>query len=660
MVKNCKTCKKSLEKIARKDYIVSDNETFCKQCYKANKRDSASPNTSINEGTEAVSTNYVTLSFPRGGASHKCCMFLCNQREHTDRKLRVLTKTQSVELFLKYGILCPLNSRACETHFTGDSIEIPEGFQAINGLNLSATDIESYFNTMKKMLIKLENEVNKKNNDVFNDMNEALLVHETGMTKANLDFLLTFLDDQGLHVQNKSFALGLYLSRLRRGYTYEELSNRYRCTVKTARSNCREVSNTLSNNFTNHFLKISLNRDEILCHLTASVKHLHAPSETTAVLILDGTYLFIEKSSNFKFQRETYSMQKHRNLIKPMMAVYPDGYIADVFGPYPGNKNDASILNDLLDEGVWGALQTNDVFLVDRGFRDSISKATQKGFVIKMPDFSNSPSAQLTTEQANRSRLVTKNRYVVEQANGRVKQHFSYFEKVIRNTTLTGLFQDFRVACALLNMRFKPPKEAPIEIDIAARMLSLQHLTNNLAQLVDEERLNYRRAAFQRIEEVELNRFPRLSYDELVMFCCGTYQLRMAKSYYAEHVQSSGDFEFQITRESTNIDYFRYEICLPNNDSLLIRTKIRSRHVNSVKYFAYILVDTRQEGINAIIGHTCQCKVGLRMVGCCSHIATLIWYFAYGKFLPEIQIPAQHLDSYFNDQLDELNDSDDD
>lgn len=175
--------------------------------------------------------------------------------------------------------------------------------------------------------------------------------------------------------------------------------------------------------------------------------------------------------------------------------------------------------------------------LVDRGFRDSVDKAVAKGFVIKIPSFSDTPTSQLTTKQANNSRLITKNRYVVEQVNGVVKNFFSYFGKVIRNTTLSTLFQDFRIACALLNIIFKPAEESQIDEDVANRMLSLQHGENFLSRVVLEERLNLRRSSFQVMNISELDEFRKLSYEELHLFCCGPYQLRMAQSYYAEHIK---------------------------------------------------------------------------------------------------------------------------
>lgn len=89
-----------------------------------------------------------------------------------------------------------------------------------------------------------------------------------------------------------------------------------------------------------------------------------------------------------------------------MMAIYPDGYIAGVFGPYPGKTNDASIINELFGKDYWSAFKKSDVLIIDRSFHDSISNIEKKGYIPKMPSFADAPRLPLITEQANTSKLV--------------------------------------------------------------------------------------------------------------------------------------------------------------------------------------------------------------------------------------------------------------
>ncbi len=74
-------------------------------------------------------------------------------------------------------------------------------------------------------------------------------------------------------------------------------------------------------------------------------------------------------------------------------------------------NNDASILNHILKkniENIEDWVEENDVFIVDRGFRDSIALLESMGIKAEMPCFLKKGEKQMSTEDANSSRLVTK------------------------------------------------------------------------------------------------------------------------------------------------------------------------------------------------------------------------------------------------------------
>lgn len=64
---------------------------------------------------------------------------------------------------------------------------------------------------------------------------------------------------------------------------------------------------------------------------------------------------------------------------------------------------------------VRSRFEEDDVFVVDRGFRNAVPYLKSKGFVIKMPELIPAYQSQLSDLSANRSRLVTKIRFVVDQ-----------------------------------------------------------------------------------------------------------------------------------------------------------------------------------------------------------------------------------------------------
>lgn len=305
--------------------------------------------------------------------------------------------------------------------------------------------------------------------------------------------LLAYIQEINMPHWNKELALGVYLSRLRHGYTFDELAIHFNITRKTASeyaNSCRQACLTLCVKY----LTFSMSRDTMIQYNNEIALRIHAATANKIILVLDGTYLFIQKSDNFDFQRNTYSRHKHRNLIKPMKAVFTNGYIAYVWGLYKGAENDPSIMNNLLDKDLWSAFEDGDVFIVNRGFRDSIDKIRNRDFIQKMPAFSEGPNELLTTKQANKSRLITKSRYIVEVRNGRIKQQFQYFNKTIQNTIVLSLFNDFKVACALYNFTFTPV--LPKYHDLIIERMLYYSVKDNLSKLMKEKNLNMKSSIY--------------------------------------------------------------------------------------------------------------------------------------------------------------------
>lgn len=91
-------------------------------------------------------------------------------------------------------------------------------------------------------------------------------------------------------------------------------------------------------------------------------------------------------------------------------------------GPYEATKNDAQITKDILNSNIKELYNygPGDIIFVDRGFRDCQTELMNMGFVVKMPVCQPS-NIQLTTNEANNTRLVTKIRYKVEHLNGMMK-----------------------------------------------------------------------------------------------------------------------------------------------------------------------------------------------------------------------------------------------
>lgn len=109
-------------------------------------------------------------------------------------------------------------------------------------------------------------------------------------------------------------------------------------------------------------------------------------------------------------KKRTYSMHKYANLIKPFLFVGCDGYILECLGPYSATQNDSSIMSDVFrgdDSEMRRFFRENDVFLLDRGFRDVMPELQAHGYKAYIPESLQEGEHQLTTIQANKSRCVT-------------------------------------------------------------------------------------------------------------------------------------------------------------------------------------------------------------------------------------------------------------
>lgn len=104
--------------------------------------------------------------------------------------------------------------------------------------------------------------------------------------------------------------------------------------MQATNSHCVQARQVLSKSFCVQYLSLGPGPHQLESHQTRIDRQLHAASGDRIILVLVGTYIFIQKRNNISFQQDTYSVHKKRNLIKAMMAVPID--IEDIFWPYQG------------------------------------------------------------------------------------------------------------------------------------------------------------------------------------------------------------------------------------------------------------------------------------------------------------------------------------
>lgn len=154
---------------------------------------------------------------------------------------------------------------------------------------------------------------------------------------------------------------------------------------------------------------------------------------------------------------------------------------------------------------------------------------------------------------------------------------------------------------------------------------------NTLAREIEEEHLGRRKLPFQQLSSVDIIDFPEMTQDELKVFFTGSYQLNQAISYLAEIMDDDNNIPISCIRETPNI----------------IKIDIRSRHIKSKTYKCYIDYVPNSTGYSGVNRHYCECANGNRTVGCCSHIAAVIYFLSHARHLSKIIRPAHILSKLF-------------
>ena len=134
-------------------------------------------------------------------------------------------------------------------------------------------------------------------------------------------------------------------------------------------------------------------------------------------------------------------------------------------------------------------------------------------------------------------------------------------------------------------------------------------LRNTLADDVVTNRWSRRPTLLQSISACEVTDFPRLFGEDLLLLASGPYQLREAASYLAEILDADDQAEMRFVKATPTI----------------VRLDSRSRHRNDIEYRVYVDYEPHKDyDVLSIKRYCCDFKNGLRTVGCCAHLATVL------------------------------------
>ena len=187
---------------------------------------------------------------------------------------------------------------------------------------------------------------------------------------------------------------------------------------------------------------------------------------------------------------------------------------------------------------------------------------------------------------------------------------------------LTHIIQDFRIVGSIINCFFIRLRcDKANDLEIANQMKSRLNLPNSLERIVKRQKLS-NSANFSSIDSCSDLDFPRMTRYELECnITLGVYQIEQGFGYIREHFEKNGDFQLLVCDK-----------LIESESTRIVSSMFYSRHRSETIYKVFVQFNIQIRTIDSIIGWFCNCKVGSRTVGCCSHVAAIIYYLSIGKY----------------------------
>ena len=156
--------------------------------------------------------------------------------------------------------------------------------------------------------------------------------------------------------------------------------------------------------------------------------------------------------------------------------------------------------------------------------------------------------------------------------------------------------------------------------DILQRMHSQRKVQNTLAPEIEGKVWLRRKLPFKSATSDDILDFPEMTDRDLKILFTGTYQLAQAVSYLAEMVDTDGKLRIEYVKDKSTV----------------LKLRVPSRHISRTAYRCFLRCKPNTH-------YTCECANGQRTVGCCSHIAAVVFYLSFARYLSKILKPAEVL-----------------
>lgn len=285
----------------------------------------------------------------------------------------------------------------------------------------SSLEAENYF--LQQEVDDLKNQIqNLKLAFTFEviENNEKLLSMYTGLPdKVIFLSVFKYLDSQKFYyylgwnvtkISRKDQFL-MTLMKLRLNLLHEDLALRFNCSSAT-------VTNIILTWI--HLMHICLFEKFMKDNIPSREKNKTCmPSVflpfSNCRIVIDCTEVYTAVPSQLDRQKYTYSNYKHRNTLKGLVGVAPNGTITYLSDLYTGNTSDKKIVKHC---GILSSFKAGDLILADKGFL--ISDILPAGISVNIPPFL--MKSQFSPEEARQTVVIAKARIHVERAISRIKR----------------------------------------------------------------------------------------------------------------------------------------------------------------------------------------------------------------------------------------------
>jgi hypothetical protein len=261
--------------------------------------------------------------------NHKKCCAKCSIRVDTTKQKNKRRKIKEkwlvdyfklIEIDTSYYTYCCCNCyfKLLNLNKTNSLVQ-----EALNDKN----KINEMFKTKKANFLEAKS-------SSFNNISSKQIYDLTGITLDDFENLYNSIKDNWNRKINLKNLLLFYLMKLRLGLSTTKVASLFPISSnKTIYKHLNVIRPFLLENFVKFNLGVEhISRNELIKNHTTNIsKQLFDIGENKLITVWDGTYVYIEKSSNYSFQKHTYSMHKGRHLLKMMMVVATNGDFFSIF-----------------------------------------------------------------------------------------------------------------------------------------------------------------------------------------------------------------------------------------------------------------------------------------------------------------------------------------